>query len=126
MDEGLSLAVNKVFVDLYNDGLIYKDKRLVNWDPQLKTAISDLEVVQKEIDGFLWYINYPIKDSEEYVTIATTRPETMFGDTAIAVHPDDKRYSNLIGKEVIIPIVGRSISIIADKYTQTLNRVVEQ
>ncbi len=116
MDEGLSLAVNKVFVDLYNDGLIYKDKRLVNWDPQLKTAISDLEVIQKEIDGFLWYINYPIKDSEESVTIATTRPETMFGDTAIAVHPDDKRYSNLIGKEVIIPIVGRSISIIADKY----------
>ena len=116
MDEGLSLAVNKVFVDLYNDGLIYKDKRLVNWDPQLKTAISDLEVIQKEIDGFLWYINYPIKDSDESVTIATTRPETMFGDTAIAVHPDDKRYSNLIGKEVIIPIVGRSISIIADKY----------
>ena len=116
MDEGLSLAVNKVFVDLYNDGLIYKDKRLVNWDPQLKTAISDLEVIQKEIDGFLWYINYPIKDSEESITIATTRPETMFGDTAIAVHPDDKRYSNLIGKEVIIPIVGRSISIIADKY----------
>ena len=116
MDEGLSLAVNKVFVDLYNDGLIYKDKRLVNWDPQLKTAISDLEVIQKEIDGFLWFINYPIKDSEESITIATTRPETMFGDTAIAVHPDDKRYANLIGKEVIIPIVGRSISIIADKY----------
>ncbi len=116
MDEGLSLAVNKVFVDLYNDGLIYKDKRLVNWDPQLKTAISDLEVIQKEIDGFLWYISYPLKDSKESITIATTRPETMFGDTAIAVHSNDKRYTDLIGKEVIIPIVGRSISIIADDY----------
>ena len=89
MDEGLSLAVNKVFVDLYNEGLIYKDKRLVNWDPQLRTAISDLEVVQKEVDGCLWYINYPIKGSKESITIATTRPETMFGDTAIAVHPND-------------------------------------
>ena len=116
MDEGLSLAVNKVFVDLYNDGLIYKDKRLVNWDPQLRTAISDLEVVQKEVDGYLWYINYPIKDSKETITIATTRPETMFGDTAIAVHPSDNRYSDLIGKEVIIPIIGRSIKIIIDEY----------
>ena len=116
MDEGLSLAVNKVFVDLYNEGLIYKDKRLVNWDPQLRTAISDLEVVQKEVDGYLWYINYPIKDSKETITIATTRPETMFGDTAIAVHPSDNRYTDLIGKEVIIPIIGRSIKIIIDKY----------
>ena len=116
MDEGLSLAVNKVFVDLYNDGLIYKDKRLVNWDPQLRTAISDLEVVQKEVDGYLWYINYPIKDSKETITIATTRPETMFGDTAIAVHPGDNRYADLIGKEVIIPIIGRSIKIIIDEY----------
>ena len=116
MDEGLSLAVNKVFVDLYNDGLIYKDKRLVNWDPQLRTAISDLEVIQKEVDGYLWYINYPIKDSKETITIATTRPETMFGDTAIAVHPGDNRYTDLIGKEVIIPIIGRSIKIIIDEY----------
>ena len=116
MDEGLSLAVNKVFVDLYNEGLIYKDKRLVNWDPQLKTAISDLEVVQKEVDGSLWYINYPIKDSKETITIATTRPETMFGDTAIAVHPNDNRYADLIGKDVIIPIIGRSIKIITDEY----------
>ena len=116
MDEGLSLAVNKVFVDLYNDGLIYKDKRLVNWDPQLRTAISDLEVIQKEVDGYLWYINYPIKDSKESITIATTRPETMFGDTAIAVHPGDNRYADLIGKEVIIPIIGRSIKIIIDEY----------
>ena len=116
MDEGLSLAVNKVFVDLYNEGLIYKDKRLVNWDPQLRTAISDLEVVQKEVDGYLWYINYPIKDSKETITIATTRPETMFGDTAIAVHPSDNRYTDLIGKEVVIPIIGRSIKIIIDEY----------
>ena len=116
MDEGLSLAVNKVFVDLYNEGLIYKDKRLVNWDPHLRTAISDLEVVQKEVDGYLWYINYPIKDSKETITIATTRPETMFGDTAIAVHPSDNRYTDLIGKEVIIPIIGRSIKIITDEY----------
>ena len=116
MDEGLSLAVNKVFVDLYNEGLIYKDKRLVNWDPQLRTAISDLEVVQKEVDGYLWYINYPIKDSKETITIATTRPETMFGDTAIAVHPNDNRYADLIGKDVIIPIIGRSIKIITDEY----------
>ena len=116
MDEGLSLAVNKVFVDLYNEGLIYKDKRLVNWDPQLKTAISDLEVVQKEVDGYLWYINYPIKDSKESITIATTRPETMFGDMAIAVHPSDNRYADLIGKDVIIPIIGRSIKIITDEY----------
>ena len=116
MDEGLSLAVNKVFVDLYNEGLIYKDKRLVNWDPQLRTAISDLEVVQKEVDGCLWYINYPIKGSKESITIATTRPETMFGDTAIAVHPSDKRYADLIGKDVIIPIIGRSIKIITDEY----------
>tara|TARA_Y100001936_G_scaffold89857_1_gene88470 strand:- start:2817 stop:5312 length:2496 start_codon:yes stop_codon:yes gene_type:complete len=116
MDEGLSLAVNKVFVDLYNEGLIYKDKRLVNWDPKLRTAISDLEVVQKEVDGYLWYINYPIKDSKDTITIATTRPETMFGDTAIAVHPNDKRFTELIGKEVIIPIIGRSIKIIIDEY----------
>ena len=116
MDEGLSLAVNKVFVDLYNDGLIYKDKRLVNWDPQLRTAIAELEDIQKEVDGYLWYINYPIKDSKETITIATTRPETMFGDTAIAVHPGDNRYADLIGKEVIIPIIGRSIKIIIDEY----------
>ena len=117
MDEGLCTAVNKVFVELYNDGLIYKDKRLVNWDPQLKTAISDLEVVQKEVEGFLWYIKYPIvENKKEFITIATTRPETMFGDTAIAVHPNDDRYKNLIGKEVLIPVVNRIIKIIADEY----------
>ena len=117
MDDGLSDAVVKVFVDLYNDKLIYKDKRLVNWDPGLKTAISDLEVIQKETEGFLWYIKYHFKDEpSKSITIATTRPETMFGDTAIAVHPRDERYKELIGKEVIVPIVGRAIPIVEDEY----------
>ena len=117
MDDGLSEAVVKVFVDLYNDGLIYKDKRLVNWDPGLKTAISDLEVIQKEIEGNLWYIKYPFEeDSKNSIVIATTRPETMFGDTAIAVHPDDERYKKLIGKKIIIPVVNRVIPIIEDEY----------
>ena len=117
MDNGLSDAVIKVFVKLYNDGLIYKDKRLVNWDPKLKTAISDLEVDQKEVKGNLWYINYPFENNNtKYITIATTRPETMFGDTAIAVHPNDERYKNLIGQKVIIPIVNRKIPIISDEY----------
>ncbi len=117
MDKGLSEAVVKVFVDLYNDGLIYKDKRLVNWDPALKTAISDLEVIQKEMDGHLWYIRYNFEeDSKNSITIATTRPETMFGDTAIAVHPNDKRYKKLIGKKIVIPIVNRAIPIIEDEY----------
>ena len=117
MDDGLSEAVIKVFVELYNDGLIYKDKRLVNWDPKLKTAISDLEVDQRETKGSLWYINYPLQsDENKYITIATTRPETMFGDTAIAVHPKDERYKDLIGQKVLIPIVNRQISIIKDEY----------
>ena len=117
MDEGLSEAVVKVFVDLYNDGLIYKDKRLVNWDPALNTAISDLEVIQKEMDGHLWYIRYNFEeDSKNSIIIATTRPETMFGDTAIAVHPKDKRYKKLIGKKIVIPIVNRAIPIIEDEY----------
>ena len=117
MDDGLSEAVVKVFVDLYNDGLIYKDKRLVNWDPGLKTAISDLEFIQKEIEGNLWYIRYPFEeDSKNSIIIATTRPETMFGDTAIAVHPDDERYKKLIGKKIIIPVVNRVIPIIEDEY----------
>ena len=115
MDDGLSEAVIKVFVELYNDGLIYKDKRLVNWDPKLKTAISDLEVDQRETEGSLWYINYPLQsDKTKYITIATTRPETMFGDTAIAVHPKDERYKDLIGQKVLIPIVNRQISIVKD------------
>jgi valyl-tRNA synthetase len=116
MDEGLSRAVLKVFVALYREGLIYKDKRLVNWDPKLKTAISDLEVVQVETKGHLWYIKYPIEDSDEFIVVATTRPETMLGDVAVAVHPDNGRLKRLIGKKAILPLVGRRIPIIADEY----------
>ena len=117
MDEGLSKAVNYVFVKLYKEGLIYRDKRLVNWDPKLSTAISDLEVEQKEMEGNFWYFNYPIEDSDEFLTIATTRPETMFGDTAVAVNPDDERYQHLKGKNVILPILNKPIPIIFDKYS---------
>ena len=118
MDEGLSAAVRKVFVDLYRDGLIYKDKRLVNWDCQLQTAVSDLEVEQKEVDGQLWYIRYPIEgEPGRHVTVATTRPETMLGDTGVAVHPDDPRYQDLIGKHAILPLVGRRLPIVADEYS---------
>jgi valyl-tRNA synthetase len=116
MDKDLSAAVIKVFVDLYNKKLIHKDKKLINWDTALQTAISDLEVVQKETQSNLYYIDYHIEDSLEKITIATTRPETMMGDTAIAVNPKDKRYLNLIGKKVKIPLVNRSIRIIADYY----------
>jgi valyl-tRNA synthetase len=96
--------------------LIYRDKRLVNWDPKLSTAISDLEVEQKEMEGVFWYFNYPIEDSDEFLTIATTRPETMLGDTAVAVNPDDERYQHLRGKNVILPILNKPIPIIFDKY----------
>lgn len=117
MDEGLSQAVRKVFVDLHRDGLIYKDKRLVNWDPKLRTAISDLEVQPRETKGNLWYFRYPLEgNSEQYIVIATTRPETMLGDSGIAVHPDDDRYKNLIGKYAILPLVGRRLPIFADSY----------
>ena len=116
MDEGLSRAVLKVFVALYNEGLIYKDKRLVNWDPKLITAISDLEVQQVELKGSLWYIRYPIERSDEAIVVATTRPETMLGDTAVAVHPDNERLKHLIGRHVILPLVGRRIPIIGDEY----------
>lgn len=116
MDEGLSQAVIKVFVKLYNDGLIYRDKRLVNWDPKLLTAVSDLEVKNIETKGNLWYIKYPLVDEkDQYLTVATTRPETMFGDTAVAVHPKDKRYKHLIGKLVLLPLVNRPIPIISDE-----------
>ena len=115
MDDGLSKAVRKVFVKLFNDGIIYKDKRLVNWDPKLLTAISDLEVEQKEQEGSIWYIKYPIDDNN-YIVVATTRPETMLGDTAVAVNPKDKRYKHLVGKKVILPLVGRKIKIITDSY----------
>ena len=117
MDEGLSRAVVKVFVELYRAGLIYKDKRLVNWDPKLLTAISDLEVQQIEVKGNLWHIKYPIENSDEFIVVATTRPETMLGDTAVAVHPDDERYKGLVGKNVILPLVGRRIPIVADEYS---------
>jgi valyl-tRNA synthetase len=124
MDEGLSRAVIKVFVALHREGLIYKDKRLVNWDPALLTAISDLEVQQVEVKGNLWYLRYPLEgktfspdDPSSFIVVATTRPETMLGDTAVAVHPDDERYAGLIGKRVILPLVGREIPIVADEYS---------
>ena len=116
MDDDMSKAVTKVFVALFNKKLIYKDKKLVNWDTKLQTAISDLEVIQIEVQSQLYYINYPIADSKEQITIATTRPETMMGDTAIAVNPKDKRFKNLVGKFAIIPVVNRKIKIIEDHY----------
>ena len=116
MDEGLSRAVLKVFVALYREGLIYKDKRLVNWDPKLETAISDLEVQQVEVKGQLWHIKYPIEGSGEFIVVATTRPETMLGDVAVAVHPDNERLRHLIGQTAILPLVGRRIPIIGDTY----------
>lgn len=117
MDEGLSRAVRKVFVELHKQGLIYKDKRLVNWDPKLHTAISDLEVEQKEIKGNLWHFRYPIEgEVDRFIVVATTRPETMLGDTGVAVHPEDERYKDLIGKNVVLPLVGRLIPIVGDEY----------
>ena len=124
MDEGLSRAVLEVFVTLYKEGLIYKDKRLVNWDPKLLTAISDLEVEQKEVDGNLWHFRYPVEgetfdpeNAATYITVATTRPETMLGDTGVAVHPEDERYRHLVGKNVVLPLVGRRIPVVADEYS---------
>jgi valyl-tRNA synthetase len=118
LDEGLSKSVRHVFVKLYKDGLVYKDKRLSNWDPKLKTTISDLEVIQKEVTGTLWYIDYEIENGDDKITIATTRPETMLGDTAIAVHPEDKRFTDMIGKFAILPIVKKRIPIVADEYVK--------
>ena len=116
MDEDLSKAVVKVFVDLYKKKLIYKDKKLVNWDTQLQTAISDLEVIQRDVQSQLYYIEYQVDNSENKITIATTRPETMMGDTAIAVNPKDNRYKKFVGSSVKIPLVNRTIKIIADQY----------
>lgn len=117
MDDGLSKSVGEVFVKLYRDGLIYRGKRLVNWDVKLKTAVSDLEVVQEEENGYLWHIAYPVSGNEEIqLVVATTRPETMLGDVAVMVHPDDDRYKKLIGKHVMLPIMNREIPIIADEY----------
>lgn len=115
MDEGLSAAVQKVFIQLYEEDLIYRGTRLVNWDPKLGTAISDLEVISEEENGSLWHIRYPILDSKECLIVATTRPETMLGDTAVAVHPDDPRYQHLIGKQIQLPLCDRIIPIIADE-----------
>ncbi len=116
MDAGLSKIVTETFVRLYNEGLIYRGKRLVNWDPKLHTAVSDLEVVSEEEDGFLWHIRYPLADGSSSLVVATTRPETMLGDTAVMVHPEDERYKNLIGKTVKLPLTDREIPIIADEY----------
>ncbi len=115
MDEGLSLAVRKVFVDLYKAGLIYRDKRLVNWDPKLHTAISDLEVQPRLVKGKLWHLRYPIEgEPGRFITVATTRPETMLGDTAVAVHPEDARYKDIVGRAALLPLVGRRLPIVAD------------
>ncbi len=116
MDEGCSKAVREVFVDLYNKDLIYRGNRIINWCPDCTTALSDAEVEYEEQPGSFWHIRYPVKDSDEYVTIATTRPETMLGDSAVAVNPDDKRYTHLVGKTLILPLVGREIPVVADEY----------
>ena len=116
LDEGFNQAVIKAFVELHRKNKIYRGYRLVNWDPALKTAVSDLEVVRQEKDGLLWHIQYPIENSNDYITVATTRPETMFGDMAIAVNPEDERYKSLIGKRVVLPFVGRKLPVIGDEY----------
>lgn len=116
MDEGFSKAVIKVFVDLYNQGLLYRDKRLVNWDPGLKTAISDLEVETREINGKFWHFHYPLEDGSGHISVATTRPETMLADMAVAVNPSDERYAHLVGKKVRLPITGRLIPIVTDEH----------
>lgn len=122
MDPHFSAAVTKTFVDLYNDGLIYRDKRLVNWDPKLKTAISDLEVETQDVKGSFWHFRYPLEDGvtladgRDYIEVATTRPETMLADMAVAVHPDDERYKSVVGKHVVLPITGRRVPIVADEH----------
>ena len=116
LDEGLSKAVQEVFVKLYNKGLIYRGEYIINWDPATKTAISDIEVIHKDVQGAFYHMRYPLADGTGSIEIATTRPETMLGDTAVAVHPEDERYKHLIGKTVKLPIVGREIPIIADDY----------
>ncbi|MCB1638704.1 MAG: valine--tRNA ligase, partial [Thiothrix sp.] len=121
MDEGLSAAVIEVFVRLYEEGLIYRGQRLVNWDPVLHTALSDLEVLSEEENGYLWHFNYPLADedgnaTDDYLTVATTRPETLLGDTAVAVHPDDPRYRHLIGRQVLLPLVNRLIPVVGDAH----------
>ncbi len=117
MDAGLSDAVREVFVTLYRQGLIYRDRRLVNWDPKFQSAISDLEVESREVRGSLWHIRYPVEGSNGWITVATTRPETMLGDTAIAVHPADERYAELVGRSAIVPLTGQRVPIVADTYS---------
>ena len=116
MDEGCSKAVREVFVSLYEKGLIYRGNRIINWCPKCRTALSDAEVEYEEQAGHFWHIRYPIKGSDGYVIIATTRPETLLGDTAVAVSPEDERYTELVGKTLILPLVGREIPVIADEY----------
>ena len=116
MDDDMSESVVKVFVDLYNKGLIYRGNKMVNWDPKAKTAISDEEVVYKEQQSKLYYVSYKLSDANAFITIATTRPETILGDTAICVNPDDERYQKIIGKMVHVPLINREIPIITDDY----------
>ena len=116
LDEGLSKAVRKVFVQMYNEGLIYRGEYIINWDPQLQTALSDIEVIHKDDQGAFYHVKYPYADGSGYIEIATTRPETMFGDVAVAVAPDDDRYKDIVGKEIVVPLVNRKIPIIADHY----------
>ncbi len=116
LDEGLSKAVRKVFVTLYEEGLIYQGYRIINWCPRCETALSDIETEYKDLEGSLWHIKYPVKDSDEYIVVATTRPETMLGDSGVAVNPEDERWSHLVGKKVILPLVNREIPIFADSY----------
>lgn len=116
LDEGLSKAVREVFVKLYNKGLIYRGKRIINWDPVARTALSDIEVEYKEVNGHLYHLQYPLKNGNGHITVATTRPETMLGDVAVAVHPEDERYKDMIGEMLVLPIVGREIPVIADDY----------
>src|SRR6218665_1199925 len=116
MDEKLSAIVTDTFVKLFDEGLIYRGKRLVSWDPVLKSAVSDLEVESEEEDGSLWHIRYPVDGSSETLVVATTRPETMLGDTAVMVHPEDERYAHLIGQQVRLPVTGRLVPVIADDY----------
>ena len=118
MDEGCSKAVKTVFVNLYNKGLIYRGNRIINWCPHCATALSDAEVEYTEQNGNFWHIRYPVKGSGDFIEIATTRPETMLGDTAVAVHPDDERYAHLLGKTLILPLVNREIPVIADEYVE--------
>src|SRR5574341_847129 len=116
LDDGLSRAVRRVFVSLFEEGLIYRDLRMINWSPGLRSAISDLEVEHRTVDGKLWHFRYPLADGGGHVVVATTRPETMLGDTAVAVHPDDARYRGLAGRRVTLPLAGRDIPIVADAY----------